>query len=237
MRNTRSSRKRGKTQKQRGYGRTPENYAKLEKKFEVLKQNLANIQEQNDFPLQPINNGKYTEFKKSVIPIGTRFFFRSKIHLTELENRPIWLDYSGRVSKQSFLVDPLNPENLPPEIPNAMIRKFGDWLIEVETIEPVVILHFPVDYSSQDASLEGHSYSAFFEPLIKHVCVHKKLPENYSRACADGYTLDFYFKELKGKFKGQGWIPGYRELCIYNPVDKLRIIGQHYRPIREIETA
>lgn len=204
------------------------------KKTNTMLGNLQMLQETNDFPIEDLNDGDYTQFKKTRIPVGTKFFFRSKMPREHFEERPVWLNYSASVKKQSFLVGPLNPEELPPDLISLMIKKFGDWLIEVEVVEPLTILHFPVDYSSPEASEAGHSYSAVYERMIRKFCA--KIPPSgydFSKACADGYSLDFFYKSMLGKFRGQGWIPDFRELCVYKPWKHLRIVASHYKPLAE----
>lgn len=236
MRKTRRLKKKGGAK----YELTPEQKAKRYAKVPILRANLKKIENTPDYPVAPSNDGIYTEFKKTIIPRGARFYFRSKGPIASLQDKPIWLNYSGAVNKQSFLLPPLNPENLPPEVPAAMVKRFGEWLNEVEVFEPLEILHFPVDYSSKDASEAGHSYSAFFEKVVRAFCKKERFDAlgvkeedryDFPIACADGYSLDFFFKEMVGKFQGYSWIPGYRELSIYHPQEHLRLVRSFHSPI------
>lgn len=225
--------------KQKGGGKAkapldPVIVEKWDKKTNTILGNLQMIQESVDFPVADVNDGDYSYFKKTRIPVGTKFFFRSKMPRDDFEERPVWLNYSASVNKQSFLVPPLNPEELPPELVSLIIKKFGDWLIEVEVIEPLTILHFPVDYSSPEASEAGHSYSAVYERLIRKFCA--KIPPSgydFSKACADGYSLDFFYKQMLGRFSSHKWNPGFRELCVYKPWKHLQIVASHYKPLGE----
>ncbi len=225
-----------KNRKQKGGGYTKEERQKLmnDKKIKIW-ENFSRMKAE---PLEVLeeNDGIYKDFKKTIIKPGTILTVRSSFPIVKIEDRPMWLDYSPLIKKQSFLKKPTDPENLPPEISYAMKELFGPWINEMRVIKPITILHFPVNYESKEKSLSRDSYSAFFEGLLKDLCINKKTHPNlhFEKECADGYTLDFFFKEMQKKiFKGKGWYPGYREICIYHPAEFLEIYDHIFYPIEK----
>ena len=225
------ARKTRKIRKQKGAARTKEEQQKIDAKIWILLKKMHNFKEK---PLNTLdeNDGIYKEFKKTKLKPGTILAFRSKEPVAKIEDRPMWLDYSPLIQKQSFLRAVKNKENLPEEIPLLMAQKFGPWINVVRIIKPITILHFPVDYESREKSQNEHSFSSFFEGPIHALCAKKKYKEeNFTEECADGYTLDFFFHEMKGKFKGKGWYPGYREICIYHPNESVEIVEFIYDPV------
>lgn len=202
-------------------------------KYNRLKDNLRRIQEDPDFHLEDFNNGNYDHLKKTMIPEGTVFQFRSKWPINEIQPKAMWLDYSASLGKPSFLLKSENASKLDPSIPKSMEKDFGPYVNTVVVIKPLEIVHFPVRYDSQNESQEVNTniYSAYYETIIKQMCVEKQKwrDYNYSKACGDGYTLDFLFRKMRPPYAN--WVPGFRELCIYRPHLHLEIISSEYVPV------
>ena len=147
-----------------------------------------------------IDDFDYTRPKLSVLPKGTIFYRRQTINPFVANGYPIWLDYTGTMSREpfSFLKD-INDEYTQ-EYLDSTISYFGEFLMKFMINRNLLILHFP-------------SYvKALSESWVRYICLY--LRSNY---CVDGYTLDFLsfnynltYKKLKS-LKG-----GYRELCIIN---------------------
>lgn len=202
-------------------------------KYNRLKDNLTRIQEDPVFHVEDFNNGNYDHLKKTIIPEGAVFQFRSKTPINEIQPKAMWLDYSASLGKPSFLLKSENPRLLDPSIPKSMEKDFGQYVNTVVVIKPLEILHFPVRYDSQNESEEVNTniYSAYYETIINQMCVGKQKwrDYNYSKACGDGYTLDFLFRKMRPPYAN--WVPGFRELCIYRPHLHLEIISSEYVPV------
>ena len=197
------------------------------RKFETLKENLKKIQDIPNSVFDQENDLDYRKIKKSRVPVGKHFYFRSTKPIYDLEDRPLWMDYSGSVNKESFILG--NQGKLPESLISGFRKRFGDYVMEVEVIKPMTILHFPVFYDSEEASIANGSYSQYAEPIILKACARKKIPNgnngvDYTKACGDGYTLDIFYRPMGIRYK-QNWVPGYRELCVYHPQDKLKIVN------------
>lgn len=184
-------------------------------KTNSLRRNLQAIQNR---PAEVSNNAIYTTLKKTTIPVGTRFFFRSHKNLTEVEDRPLWVDYTASLGMPSFLLLPKQESLLTPLAANKIIGTFGSYLNEVEVIRPLEVVHLPVDYVSKEASEAEGSYSSSAEDIVEKVYSEKP------GAFADGYTIDFFFKEMGGTFQSLSWLQGYRRLIILKPREYLSLI-------------
>lgn len=207
---------------------------KLNQRIKTLKNNLKNIYNSvikyKSFYKE--NDNVYNKFKVTMIPEGREFYFRSKKNIEKLEDRPIWLEYTG-----SFITGEGN--KLPEIVSKKIIERFGNYVCKVRVKKSMNIIHFPVDYSSQEASINNHSYSAYSEPVVRTICtktgrllkyIKSKNTDDidYSKGCADGYTLDFLYRGMPG-YKSS-WIPNNRELVVYHPQEHLEIVECVERP-------
>ncbi len=168
------------------------------------------------------NNGDYSWYKYTILPTGTRLYFRSKNKITVLQNRSrdlqnkwlgMWLNYSTVTGKPSYIIENKRTDS---KILQGMIKKFGPYLNLVETTQPLKILHFPVDYT-KTKSTDLHSYTSEIEPVIRAICADRPDFFNTNNICVDGYTLDFLYRSENAKEAltdiGKN-VKGFREICL-----------------------
>jgi hypothetical protein len=195
----------------------------------VVPEIMAN-QTKQYIPLELQNNGDYTQYKYTWLQPGQRFQFRSKKELkaSDIEPRPMWLNYSASKGKPSFLL--VNETGqLNERVPKGMAKVFGPWLNTIEVKNYILILHFPVIYD--DTTDLPDSFPAYYEGAVRQICIMWKIP-----VCASGYTLDFLYSPHTSKhvgWNGLPLIPHYRELCILEPIigENIEFISSIYTPI------
>jgi hypothetical protein len=188
-----------------------------------------------------INNGNYTNPKVTTIPVGTRFEFRSHEPVTtdKLQDRPMWLDYKKGGNPNSTFLLPNFKNNInniqslvSPQRPRLfwedMRWTFGPIVNLVKTTAPLKVLHFPIDPKAPNGNRSVTSYN---EPIIQALCIKKK--EAWCQKY-DGYTLDVFYDNTYIDFPLQKYsrnnpqrVIGHRELCLFHPVGKIKILGSY----------